>query len=329
MRWTRESFLSALNDCSVDGICDYKIAKKAARHWPRWFNSWREACGVAGIKANAKQEYVTCTIEGCHNDTRSTFCDMCEMHYYRNRRHGNPTTKLNMQYSFNDKLYDSWTPNNAWLLGLIWSDGCLRGNRASICSKDYQLIKDASEVIGGGHIVQRLNPIIHWTIEVSCSKLTSKLRDIGLVEAKSLICEYPKDLPDTLFWDFFRGVFDGDGHASLRKGRVGQKVADLVCSFCSGSKLFVDSINAKFDSLEISYHTRTTFDPKRNKHNLFVTTVSKQSSLRVICEKMYHGDVPCLHRKRDKVKLWYGLERDKPGPKIKTVIEKFIAGSSR
>jgi hypothetical protein len=52
-------------------------------HYQRW---WKY-----GDPEKLLSTYTICSVEGCNRVPRSTRVDLCEMHYYRKRRHGDPT----------------------------------------------------------------------------------------------------------------------------------------------------------------------------------------------------------------------------------------------
>lgn len=67
----------------------------------------------------------------------------------RRRKAAGLTKPINTN-PFNEKFFDTWTDEMAWLLGLIWSDGCLYGNTIDISTKDFQLAELVLAVIDGG-----------------------------------------------------------------------------------------------------------------------------------------------------------------------------------
>lgn len=119
---------------------------------------------------------------------------------------------------------DILSNNDAYILGLIWSDGNLSRNCIEICLKkdDEQILKDISNYVYGKEILSYRKPTIRnfknkyylsatqARFRITSKEITDKLRKIGLIENKSLICRFPK-IQDKYISDFIRGLLDGDG----------------------------------------------------------------------------------------------------------------------
>ena len=57
-----------------------------SKHYLRWY--------YHGNPVYEPVRYQQCTVKGCDNSPRSTINPLCEMHYYRQRRHGSPHTVM-------------------------------------------------------------------------------------------------------------------------------------------------------------------------------------------------------------------------------------------
>ena len=79
-----------------------------------------------------------CIANKCQKQTRSGTSPYCEMHYYRLRRTGTIMEKQR-KYSISDSAMNRMSKDEAWVLGLIWSDGNLSCNRVSVTSKDKEI----------------------------------------------------------------------------------------------------------------------------------------------------------------------------------------------
>src|SRR5207253_9588456 len=108
----------------------------------------------------------------------------------------------------------SWSPDLAWVVGLIATDGNLssNGRAVSITSKDIDLLESVRcclrlenpirPTIGGyGHAYR-----LQW----KSRRFHCWLMSLGLTPAKSLAIG-ALEIPDEYFADFFRGCIDGDG----------------------------------------------------------------------------------------------------------------------
>ena len=310
MKWTKETALSYIKENFGKEDFPTYYAKRVIA---KLFGSWQKGLILAGVRTI----YTHCQLAGCLNPSRSSVCPWCEMHYYRNRRHGDPTIKLTMQYKVNEDCFEKWTTENSWLLGLFWSDGWSqkKGNELGICNKDYNLLQKAQKILGGENLIhEQLNPCLHYKLRFNSEKLANYLKDIGLIPAKSLVADWPKGLPLNLRWSFLRGVFDGDGSISLNKYRNGQKARDARIFWCTGSDLFARKIELNLNELGIKTYVQK-YEAGKNKRltDFFAVLVCSIDSLRKVFENMYDSSDCRLEYKYEKFKSWYFESRYKPG----------------
>src|SRR3989344_540560 len=111
-----------------------------------------------------------------------------------------------------------WSPELAYAVGLIASDGCLSsdGRHLFFVSKDSEQIENFKKCLGlevktsihraGARMKNRTYHRVQWGDVV----LYAFLLDIGLMPNKSKILG-ALAVPDEYFFDFLRGSFDGDG----------------------------------------------------------------------------------------------------------------------
>ena len=136
-------------------------------------------------------------------------------------RKQNVTTRKNFILNFKG---DILTNNDAYILGLIWSDGNLRKNCIEIVlqKNDENLLKDISQYVYSKNTLtyrEGKNTIFNGKeylckpqarFRITSKEITDKLRKIGLIENKSLICRFPK-IESIYIPHFIRGIVDGDG----------------------------------------------------------------------------------------------------------------------
>jgi len=125
---------------------------------------------------------------------------------------------------------------------LIWSDGCLANNSISIKSKDRDLLEQAELILKGRDLIVQSKNKKYWNLRFSDKNISKRLRKMGLTEAKSLIIGWPVNLPKKFQWHFIRGVFDGDGCATLSHPNVSNNTPRIALSICSGSKEFAEKL---------------------------------------------------------------------------------------
>lgn len=132
------------------------------------------------------------------------------------------TSRKNFIINFNG---DILTTNDAYILGLIWSDGNLSRNCIEIVlqESDRQILDDISKYVYNKDTLTYRKPrnLISNNIEYKCKPqvrfritskdISNKLRKIGLKENKSLTCNLPI-LDEYFIPHFIRGLLDGDGN---------------------------------------------------------------------------------------------------------------------
>lgn len=256
-----------------------------------------------------------CVVAECGKPTRSPTSDHCAMHYHRVWRHGDVDADFSRpDYTFNEHAFDVLTPETAWVLGLIWSDGCLQANGVNIVSVERQHLEEAERVIGGINCIKQRKDGVAWYVLFTSAHTASVLRSHGLTESKSLSIEWPVGVPEAMFYDFLRGVFDGDGSFSLAmRYKRPESVPGAVWRIATGSPAFAQRLMDELRSRGFR-----PFLGKKESPGGFVysPTVQNIPGLRSLYERMYRSDgVPCLHRKRDAWKAWLDIPRPRCGRK--------------
>lgn len=111
-----------------------------------------------------------------------------------------------------------WSPEVAYAVGLMASDGCLSpdGRHLDLTSKDLEQIENIRACFGIKALPSTkrrssdLSKGICYRVQWSDVRLYGFLLDVGLTPRKSLTLGVLK-VPDEYFFDFLRGSFDGDG----------------------------------------------------------------------------------------------------------------------
>jgi hypothetical protein len=199
-----------------------------------------------------------------------------------------------------------WSPEVAYAVGLIATDGCLSrdGRHVTVSSKDTDLLETLRQCLG---LRASVTPYgagsrchhVQW----SDRRFYDWLVGIGLSPAKSLTLGR-LSIPDAHFADFFRGCIDGDGsivvyvdryHAAKNERYVYQR---LYLSLVSASRPFVDWIRATLQQL---ITVDGSIAMQRHRPRLvYVLRYAKHESLRLLSWMYYARNVACLDRKRRK-----------------------------
>lgn len=158
----------------------------------------------------------------------------------------------NQRYcAINEAFFSSWSPEMAYIVGLLMTDGCISKTkngsyRISLCLNDGDLLKKIAETLGSDHTITEskyqkgLNVFIFGR-----EKIARDLLRLGMKPRKSLDLKFPK-VPKEYLGDFIRGVFDGDG--SVFYARV-SKQSPLRSKFYSASESFIIGLMKSLESL--------------------------------------------------------------------------------
>lgn len=138
-------------------------------------------------------------------------------------------------YKINEKFFDDIkTQEQAYIIGFLMADGNIHHNTISmgLQERDRQILQDILNCMNSTHSLQYVDYKLHpewahekkaqnkWRMAITNEHLASRLKELGIVERKSLILQFPDWLTDELLPHFLRGYFDGDGSLSKQRWRV-------------------------------------------------------------------------------------------------------------
>jgi intein-encoded DNA endonuclease-like protein len=146
-----------------------------------------------------------------------------------------------------------WSSDFAYCVGLIATDGCLYSDGRHICftSKDIELIETFSNAL-------HLSAKIGHTVSGSTGRKTSRIQwsdiqlhayliSIGITPHKSKTLK-GVEIPAKYFFDFLRGLFDGDGSFyNYNDKRFGTLLWYLT--FNSASKKHIEWLRKELEKL--------------------------------------------------------------------------------
>jgi len=196
-----------------------------------------------------------------------------------------------------DKVY--WSPELAYAVGLITTDGCLYndGRHISLTSKDVDQLQTFLRCI------EREDVRITEKSGGYRKKIThAQFSDVGLyifLLAVGLTPNKTKTLgvlaiPDEYFWDFVRGLFDGDGCSYSFYDSIYKRSYRFYISFASASPAFVDWLREKVRAIAgIRGHVG-----RRPGKSYLDLKYSKREAVQLARLMYHHNDVPALSRKR-------------------------------
>lgn len=201
------------------------------------------------------------------------------------------------------KVKIEWSPEFAYAIGLITSDGNLSPNGRTInfTSKDLKLVELFQKCLGtknkvgrkarGGETVKK-----YYVVQIGDVLFYRFLETIGLTRNKSKTLKN-LIIPDQYFFDFLRGHFDGDGTFYSYWDPRWRSSYMFYTEFLSASKQHIDWLREKLNKfLNISGHITTS-----RRSSVFQLKYAKAESLKLFPKLYYNVRVACLSRKRTKI----------------------------
>lgn len=130
------------------------------------------------------------------------------------------------------------TEKQAYILGFIYSDGCIQEHPTtsaltiSQLERDVDILLKIKEEMKSDYpmlnIIQKTNGKVRIGFYAYSKKLCEDLVKLGAMPQKSLTLNFPHFLGEKLIAHFIRGYFDGDGCIWNGK-RKKMKIKDLTC----------------------------------------------------------------------------------------------------
>jgi DNA-binding transcriptional regulator WhiA len=143
-------------------------------------------------------------------------------------------------YKVNERFFREWSPEMAYVLGFILTDGNIHGNTISIHQKDRDILVKIGVALSADNPIKRKknrNPYLH-TLSIHRKEMVEDLARLGIGENKSLTVGFP-DVPTQYMSHFVRGVIDGDGWVQDRA---------YVANVTSGSAAFAYGLHDVFNA---------------------------------------------------------------------------------
>ena len=142
----------------------------------------------------------------------------------------------------------SWSPDIAYSVGLMTSDGCLQsdGRHIDVTSKDIEQLVNFSKSIGRS---LKISPKHRYKsdayrIQFSDVAYYDFLLQVGLTPRKSHTIS-KLNIPDKYYRHFLRGLFDGDGTTYGYYDKRWKNSFMYYIGFTSASKSFLNFISEK------------------------------------------------------------------------------------
>lgn len=201
---------------------------------------------------------------------------------------------MGIKHKVNEKFFETWSSNMAYVLGYIYADGTLidatymRGKYITVTSVDSGSMERLRGYMESEHVIFNRKSIYekgkpHYGLKIGSHKIYNDLLKLGLYPNKSLTISFPT-VPQKYLADFVRGYFDGDGCIYLEKGigTQGQKIVKrLRTIFTSGSRDYLVKMNESLKNIGLEngkiYTSQRAYQlvyPTQDSVSLFIAMYS-------------------------------------------------------
>jgi hypothetical protein len=221
------------------------------------------------------------------------------------------TGQKNRSKSLNENYFDNIdTPNKAYILGWIMSDGYVSKNKLVFGLKDLEILEFIKSETESGHKIsevfihdKRTNKTYQQHIlQITSKKMSESLNKLGIHQSKSFTVDLPK-IDKILYPHLIRGLFDGDGYVGEGKNSAGDLYPRF--SLILSEKLY-NSLTPIFNDLNIELK-KPDIVAEKNGDLILKLRVYRKKELRCFFNYIYeNGNVSKLNRKYDKFKELLG-----------------------
>lgn len=196
------------------------------------------------------------------------------------------------------KVNTVWRTELAYVLGLITADGSLskNGRHIDFTSKDIDQLETYKCCLGiedikiGSKRSTHADHVLYYRVQFGDVLFYRWLIDRGLSPNKSKIIQ-KVDVPDTYFFDFVRGEWDGDGTIYCSKDKRWKNSHVVSIAFASGSLDFLQWLQK-----EINNRIGTTGHVQESIR-AYQLRYARKDSRKLFDAMFYKADVPHLRRK--------------------------------
>lgn len=175
---------------------------------------------ICDLYKQYKNKKQVCEIANVSSQTISELCRKYKIHDYTN-------SEIHKKYYVNSHYFDVIdTPNKAYCLGLLFSDGTISSLdkhivRLSLQERDKNILEKMLIDMESNYPLHFIdcnsknpNHKNQYFFSINDKGLCEGLYNHGMYANKSLTIEYPINMPSEFDKDFIRGLLDGDGSIS-------------------------------------------------------------------------------------------------------------------
>lgn len=189
------------------------------------------------------------------------------------------------KYKINEKFFDTWSDEMAYVLGVIAADGCVAFNHGYVVSlgvavKDIAWLMDIKKIIDTDQPLYTHPRQLYVNLRMNSKYLVNQLISMGITPRKSKTLKFP-DVPEKYISHFIRGYFDGDG--CIHFNPYGDNGVSLSCTIC-GSENIIDNIQNIFNKVY-----GKTVGHKRSRPGCYQWRLHGNKSSKVFFEWIYQN----------------------------------------
>ena len=229
-----------------------------------------------------------------YNISRDSVYNLFEKYNLQIREFADSRREYNLNVHYFDEIN---TPNKAYILGLLYADGCNKRSKyqidLSLQECDKHILEDISKEIETDKPLQfkpykdkNPNHKDQYKLSITNKHVSDVLCEIGMVNAKSLVLEFPESLNEELYPHFIRGYFDGDGCLYLGKNGRNPEVS-IVSTI-----MFIEKVKDILDEklgISMKIKSQKQYKPVtkiglitgRNKIALFLNWIYQDADLKL------------------------------------------------
>lgn len=199
-------------------------------------------------------------------------------------------------YEINENYFDKIDcQEKAYIIGLFMADGCVYKNNLTISlqENDKHILDTINSLIGSNRPLKFIdynsknsNYSNQYCLQITNEHLVSRLKELGVVERKSLILEYPEWLDDSLFPHFLRGMIDGDGCLEWKRCRV---------SLVGANKMMLQIK----DKISHILHIDVSVRPHYCNNNVSNLVIGNKINTKILLDYIYKDATIFLNRKHN------------------------------
>lgn len=199
-----------------------------------------------------------------------------------------------------------WSPNLAYAVGLIATDGCLASTKSviTLVSKDKDLLRTYLACLGrGGRIAPHGDGSAACRVQFNDASFYRWLMSIGVTPRKSLTLA-AIEVPDEHLLSLVRGLLDGDGSITYETVVPNPRTYPLHwyprigVRFHSASYAHLDWLRARL-SREFGLTGAILVDQTRGGNPMYALKYAKHASKALLSALYRDPDAPRLERKRE------------------------------